>query len=225
MIAMKTKKIRSVKNKRPLVKNLNWSSVMDELYEMQEACAYVCYYGNYEDVFLEVFDYDSDEAREFQFAFSTLEADIERLIEDMWESFAREYFDDVFSSVGASSEYGGFLQYDADEGDYFGIDYYYPDMNEESVSHMLRMTKKDMYDAFRMCYKVFQAYVGVKYRYDCLKITLDIVKDKLNGTLAIVNQINEIYELCDIGNFSYTNDVTRKLDQLFSLLPDEAWII
>lgn len=221
-MSIKLDKIRHVKRKPPIVKELNMDAIINALYDMQEDCSYVSYYGNDEDAFLEVFDYNTDEVSEYKMTFSILESDIERLLDDLRTyHYLEDVFNQVFLSVGAASSYGGFAVYDEDEGDYFGFDHFYSFLTSDAAERMLRYTKKDLITNFTICFQIFEAYMGIKYRYDSLQTTLDIIKDKLSGEQLVIKQIDDIYNLDPAMESA---SVCSKMDNLVKELPSEVWI-
>ena len=73
-----------MRQRKPLVKNMNLEFIQQDLYEMQEACEDIRWYTDSEDgndSLINALDGDEDEAYEFKMAFADLCAECER----MWE--------------------------------------------------------------------------------------------------------------------------------------------
>lgn len=56
------------------------------------------------------------------------------------------------------------------------------------------MTKDEFIAAARQCFKIYQAYIGLRNRYDSLKAAIDILRDQNTGILQAVREIEELYD-------------------------------
>ena len=86
------------------------------------------------------------------------------------------------------------------------------------------MRKDDLIEAALHCFKIYHAYMGLEYRYDCLKAAMDILRDKNTGYLQMVRQIEEAYERANEVKFYEMYGSTKDFERLIKNMPQEAWI-
>lgn len=226
--AEETKKIKAknLRYKKPIAKNLNLDAITQDLRDMQEACEEIRWYTDSDDgndSLVNALSGDEDEAYEFKMAFADLCAECERMLEDLREEWVPECFDIFFVAVGA----GDLLGWDSYEGDYFGISSYESNLAEEdSKGKLKRMTKDELIDASRQCFIVYQAYMGLKNRYDSLKAAIDILRDQNTGVLQTVKEIEKLYNSVqeEQGNYAEYSKEWKEFDRYADALPQEAWI-
>lgn len=226
--AEETKKIKAknLRYKKPIAKNLNLDAITQDLRDMQEACEGIRWYTDSDDgndSLVNALSGDEDEAYEFKMAFADLCAECERMLEDLREEWVPECFDIFFVAVGA----GDLLGWDSYEGDYFGISSYESNLAEEdSKGKLKRMTKDELIDASRQCFIVYQAYMGLKNRYDSLKAAIDILRDQNTGVLQTVKEIEKLYNSVqeEQGNYAEYSKEWKEFDRYADALPQEAWI-
>lgn len=175
---IRREKAKQLRYRKPIVKDLNLQSIQEQLWDIQEECENVRWFEDSdEETLIEALDGDEDEAYEFRMMFADLCAECEAMQNDLEEIWVPECFDIFFVTVGAGNEYGGLLGYDSFEGDYFGINDGSDSWAEDEVKKKLKqMTKDELIAASRQCFKVFQSYIALRYRYDCLKATIDILR-------------------------------------------------
>lgn len=128
-----------------------------------------------------------------------------------------------FVAVGA----GDLLGWDSYEGDYFGISSYESNLAEkDSKGKLKRMTKDELIDASRQCFIVYQAYIGLRNRYDSLKAAIDILRDQNTGVLQTVKEIEKLYDAAQEkqGNYAEYSKEWEEFDRYADALPQEAWI-
>lgn len=223
-----TKKIKAqnLRYKKPIAKNLNLDAITQDLWNMQEVCEEIRWYTDSEDggdSLINALSGDEDEAYEFKMAFADLCAECERMLEDLQEEWVPECFDIFFVAVGA----GDLLGWDSYEGDYFGISSYESNLAEEdSKGKLKRMTKDELIDASRQCFIVYQAYIGLRNRYDSLKAAIDILRDQNTGVLQTVKEIEKLYDAAQEkqGNYAEYSKEWKEFDRYADALPQEAWI-
>lgn len=223
-----TKKIKAqnLRYKKPIAKNLNLDAITQDLWNMQEVCEEIRWYTDSEDggdSLINALSGDEDEAYEFKMAFADLCAECERMLEDLQEEWVPECFDIFFVAVGA----GDFLGWDSYEGDYFGISSYESNLAEkDSKGKLKRMTKDELIDASRQCFIVYQAYIGLRNRYDSLKAAIDILRDQNTGVLQTVKEIEKLYDAAQEkqGNYTEYSKEWEEFDRYADALPQEAWI-
>lgn len=226
--AEETKKIKAknLRYKKPIAKNLNLDAITQDLRDMQEACEEIRWYTDSDDgndSLVNALSGDEDEAYEFKMAFADLCAECERMLEDLREEWVPECFDIFFVAVGA----GDLLGWDSYERDYFGISSYESNLAEEdSKGKLKRMTKDELIDASRQCFIVYQAYMGLKNRYDSLKAAIDILRDQNTGVLQTVKEIEKLYNSAqeERGNYAEYSKEWKEFDRYADALPQEAWI-
>lgn len=229
----KKNKAKSLRYKKPIVKNLNLDAIKDDLWDIQDACEDVHWYTDSEegsDSLVNALDGDEDEAYEFKMAFADLCAECERMFEDLQEEWVPDCFDIFFVAAGAGDSYGGLLGFDTYESDYFGLSCDTAFAEDEAKKKLKQMTKDELIAAVRQCFKIYQAYVGLRTRYDSLKAAIDILRDQNTGHLQVVREIERLYESAaektvQFGSTyaSYTKE-WKEFDRYTNALPSEAWI-
>ena len=222
----KKKRAKELRYKKPMLKDLNYEYMCEKLYEIIEKCDEVQYFEDTDDeTLLEALDGDEDEAWEFRMMFSSLSADCERFAEDLKEYGVSEHFDDfcVFGSCG--DDFGGLVGYDSYECDYFGIE---PEMwawcSDDTRKKLERLTKIEILETARNCFKVLTAYLSVCNRYEDLRDSIDILRDKNLKYLDTIKEIDKLYYIAECDNFYEYSNSTKEFDKLIKLLPDDVWI-
>lgn len=225
-----TKRIKAeqLRYKKPIAKNLNLQSIKEELWDIQSECEDVhWYFDTDEETLINALDGDEDEALEFKMMFADLCAECERMREDLNEEWVPDCFDRFFVAIGAGESFGGLLGYDSYEQDYFGLSYTDAWAEDESKKVLKRMKKDDLIDAARQCFRIYQSFIALRYRYDCLKAAIDILKDQNTGYLQMVKQIEEVYEKAEKESCNFRYQFVKEigeLDRILNNLPQEAWI-
>lgn len=226
----KRNKARQLRYKKPIAKGLSLDSIMDALDDILEACYDVQYYldeDGGEDTLLNALDGDEDDAYEFKMMFSDLYAECEEMQEDLRNEYLPGYFDLFFAAVCKGQEMMGFDEY---EQDYYGLNIFEGMLaNEEAAKKLKTLTKDRMIEAAQCCFGVYQAYIGLQHRYDCIKAALDILRDENTGYLKMVKQIEGLYAKADeeTEGFRWThgdNPALREFDRILENMPPEAWI-
>lgn len=219
-------KAKQLRYKKPIAKNLNLDSLTQDLWDIQEACEEVHWYTDSDDgndSLINALAGDEDEAYEFKMAFSDLCAECERMIEDIQEEWVPECFDIFFVAAGADD----LLGWDSYEQDYYGISQYESGLAEnDSRDRLKRMTKDELIDASRQCFKAYQAYIGLRNRYDSLKAAIDILRDQNTGVLQAVKEIEKLYDAAQEkqGNYAEYSKEWKEFERCTDALPQEAWI-
>ena len=223
-------KARNLRYKRPIVRDLNLEAILQELWDIKDACTDVrWYFETDEDTLINAMDGDEDEAYEFKMMFSDLCTECEQMSEDLEQVWIPDCFDRFFVAAGAGESYGGLLGYDSYEHDYFGLESSYLEnvAEKESKKQLKALTKDDLIDAVRQCFRVYQSFIALRHRYDCLKASMDILRDQNTGYLQMVKQIEEVYDRADRESqgfrYIYGKEV-QELNRLVCSMPQEAWI-
>lgn len=223
-------KAKQLRYKKPIVKDLNLWTIQQELWDIQEACEDVRWYSDTdEDTLINALDGDEEEAYEFKMMFADLCAECERMGNDLEEEWIPDCFDRFFVAAGAGESFGGLLGYDSYEQDYFGLSCEETWAEDESKKVLKRMTKDELIAASRQCFRVYQSFIALRNRYDCLKASMDILRDQNTGYLQMVKRIEDMYEKADkeTEGFRWTFGRRPALDELNRILenmPQEAWI-
>lgn len=222
-------KAKQLRYKKPIVKNLNLDFIQQDLWDIQEACEEVHWFTDSddgEDTLINALNGDEDEAYEFKMEFADLCAECERMFEDLKEEWVPECFDIFFVSAGAGESYGGLLGFDEYEGDYFGIGCSDSWAEDETKKKLKQMTKDELIASTRQCFKVFQAYIGLRNRYDSLKAAIDILRDQNTGHIQTVKEIERLYKEASKqqDRFAEYSKEWKEFEKYTDALPQEAWI-
>lgn len=221
-------KASQLRYKKPIVKNLNLDSIKEELWDIQGECEDVhWYFDTDEETLINALDGDEDEAYEFKMMFADLCAECERMSEDLEEEWIPDCFDIFFVAVGAGEDFGGILGYDTYEQDYFGLSCSEVWAEDESKKVLKRMTKDELIVAARQCFRVYQSFIALRHRYDCLKAAMDILRDQNTGHLQMVKQIEDVYDKAEKASSGFRipfKKAAYELDRILENMPQEAWI-
>lgn len=221
----KKHKAKQLRYKKTIAKDLNLDKINEDLWDIQETCEEIRWYTDSEDgedSLINALDGDEDEAFEFKMAFADLCAECERMQEDLQEEWVPECFDIFFVTVGA----GDLLGWDSYEQDYFGIDCTESWAEDEAKKKLKQMTKDELIASARQCFKVYQAYIGLKNRYDSMRAAIDILRDQNTGYLQVVKEIERLYETVSEDHWTrneYSKE-SREWKRYTDALPQEAWI-
>lgn len=224
----KREKARQLRYKKPIVRNLNLENIFQELWDIQEECENVHWFFDTDDeTLINALDGDEDEAYEFKMMFADLCAECERMSWDLKEEWVPECFDRFFVAIGAGEDFGGLLGYDSYEQDYLGLSTFAAFAEDESKKALKRLTKDELIAASRQCFRIYQSFLALRHRYDCLKAAIDILRDQNTGYLQMVKQVEEVYDRADKESegFIFGNcKEVQQLDMLSNNMPQEAWI-
>lgn len=220
-------KAMNLRYKKPIAKGLNLDDIRNSLWDISGACGDVQYYIDGDDeTLLNALGGDEDDAYEFKMMFSTLSAECEQMQYDLENEYIPEYFDLFFAAVNKGGEMLGFDTY---EGDYYGLGSFESAYaNEEAAKKIKALTKDKMIETMQCCFRVYQAYIGLTYRYDCIKSAMDILRSENTSYLKTIKQIEELYEKSDEETegfrYCWKGNTLKKLDRLLDNVPQEAWI-
>lgn len=97
---------------------------------------------------------------------------------------------------------------------------------DEARKKLKRLSKDELITAARQCFKVYQAYIGLRNRYDSLKAAIDILRDQNTGFLQIIKEIEKLYEQAaeHQGLYAEYSKEWKEFERYTDALPPEAWI-
>lgn len=219
----KRNKAKQLRYKKPISKSLNLERLTQDLWDIQEACEEIRWYTDSDDgndSLINALAGDEDEAYEFKMAFADLCAECERMMEDIHEEWVPELFDIFFVAAGADD----LLGWDSYEKDYFGLGCEDSFAEDEAKKKLKQMKKDDMIVAIRQCFKIYQAYIGLRNRYDSLKAAIDILRDQNTGVLQTIKEIEKLYNTAQEKQWNKYSEEWKEFDRYTDALPQEAWI-
>ncbi len=211
---------RDLRYKRAALATTSFEDIRYELEDIQEACSEIQWMAEDEELLLSALEGNEDDVWEFKLSFSGLASsasDLWRAINDCCgdlDRFGLEYDDCLVCLLGNRYKLIGF---DTEEEDYYSLAYWDRDAAlSESGKRLMRLTKKDLLSTVGQCLGVFVAFLDLRYRYDYLKATFDVIRDSKSSILKTVRQIEKLYE--DIQNESRWSDAGRDLAEQWNTL-------
>lgn len=223
----KRQKARQLRYKKPIVKNLNLDSIKEELFDIQGQCEDVhWYFDTDDDTLINALDGNEDEVYEFKTMFADLCEECEQMQYDLEAEWVPELLISFLWRQGLG----------ATMGDIWGMIHmsriilvYHVPMHLRRMKQKIlkQLTKDNLIAAARQCFKVYQAFIGLRHRYDCLKAAMDILRDQNTGYLQLVKKIEELYYKADEDTMGFRypyGKVVAELDRFLNNLPQEAWI-
>lgn len=223
----KRQKAKQLRFKKPISKSLNIDAIKQDLWDIEEACEDVHWFTDSDDgsdTLVNALSGDEDEAYEFKISFADLCAECNRMREDLEEEWIPDCFDIFF--VATSSDHDEMLGWDSYEEDYMGIGYSDHYLREDAGKKLKSMTKDNLIEASMQCMKVYQAYIGLRNRYDSLKAAIDILKDQNTGHIQVVREIERMYKKASEDHYTRYDwsKESKEWQQYTDALPQEAWI-
>lgn len=216
-------KARALRYKKAVLAALSYDSMTDEMYQISEECENISYFMSDDETLLNALDGDEDDECEFKMMFCELSAKCDNLMEAIRDADLQEYFDDFLVAI-VGNKYNA-LGYDSYEEDYFHLTSYEGGLAQtESGKRIMRLTKPEMLSIAGQCFGTALAFLDVRYSYDYLKATFDILKDENTSILQIVKDIEAAYEEASKEDFYEYSDETRRFENLVSQLPERIWI-
>lgn len=225
----KAERSRNLRYKRSILEDLNIEAIRDFLWEVQEECDNIAYSWDDENI-LDALDGDEEDAYEFKMMFSDLSADCDQLVERFGDEYITEHFDDFFTGLA----FGGNLPFntfgwDSYETDYFRLTRFESELAaSESGKRLKRLTKDELISTAGQCLGIALSYLNLRYKYDYLKATFDVLKGEHGAILKTVKDIETLYEKVfddyDGRLLSSWSDEVRAFDQLLNHLPERLWV-
>jgi hypothetical protein len=220
----KADRSKNLRYKRPALASLGYDMILDELYEIQSACADVQYFiESDDDTLLNALDGNDEDEYEFRMAFSDLIAKADDLETAIRDSVIREVFDDCTVAL-IGNRYRA-VGYDDVEEDYFSLTSYEQELaHTVSGQRLMRMTKQEMISVVGQCLGVTIAFLDLRQSYDYLKATFDILRDENTSILQTIKAIEDAYIEAEKVNFACYHDESKRFDLILSYLPDRIWL-
>jgi hypothetical protein len=215
---------RNLRYKRPALDSMGYETIINELYEINDACGEIQWFVDGDkETLLNALDGDDEAEYEFRMAFSSLQGKAETLQYAISDWDIRETFDHC--TVALIGNRYTTIGYDSVEEDYFSLTSYDQELaHTESGKKLMRMTKQEMISTIGQCMGITLAFIDLRQSYDYLKATFDILRDENTSVLKIIKEIDDAYKQADNDGFSSYRDSTRRLDMLLNNLPDRAWL-
>ena len=218
----KYEKARNLRYKRGALASIGFETIIDELYEIEEACGEIHWFFEEDgDNLIAAMDGDEDEVYEFKMAFADLEAKCEQLRSIMDEEYGiNEYYDDcTLALIGDRYEVVGF---DSVEEDYYSLCRYEADLaTTEAGKRIMRLTKSEMLSRIGQCMGLALAFLDLRQSYDYLKATMDILRDKNTSVLNVIKEINKLYEN---SQDYFEKSANQEFQKLLDCLPEYIWL-
>lgn len=227
MTDTKAKRSEALRYKRPALSSLGYDALMEELWEIREACDAIHWFiGQGDETLLNALEGDEDAVWEFRMAFSDLEAKADALEEAVqdWDGgdFQRDYDDCTVALIG--NRYN-LIGYDTLEEDYLSMSGYQRELAyTEAGKRLSRRTKADMLSVIGQCVGILVAFLDLRQQYDYLRATFDILRDENTSLLNQVKEIDAAYEAASAAGFQPHRSAVRQFDRLLAALPDRAWV-
>ena len=229
----KLERCENLRYRKPALASMGYYDIVNGLEEIQEMCSDVHWWIDSEQDFLIDALGNEDDAFNFRFAFSDLEADAERLqtalhdfgwnLEYDYENDVERAFDDM--TVALIGNRYRLVGYDGYEMDYYGLTGYRSQLaGTEAGKRVMRMTKKEMLSTIGQSMAILLAYMDLQYKFDRLKATMDILQDKNSALLDTIRDIEKAYDNWQKDSLSIgATESEKRFDSLLETLPAEIW--
>lgn len=220
-------KAKQLRYKKAVLAGFNLEAIQTELYDISEECDEIRWIANGDEgALIDALDGDEDEAFEFRMAFSELSAECEHLYNILRDEYICDCFDDFLAGVSDGSGMR-LIGYDSYDEDYYGLTSYEGRLGcQEAQKRLERLTKKELITAGNQTFRLLICFLNVRYKYDYLKASFDILKGKNTAFLDVIRQIEKAYDdvsKCDDW-YVYADKMNKEFDNLVSSLPDWVWI-
>ncbi len=216
-------KAKNLRYKKAIALNMNLDGIKQWVWDTFDSLDDVTYVAQNDEMFVEAFDGDEEEAFEFRMAFNSLAYDLDRFRGDLNEEWIPDCFDDFFCSCAGKGEQ--LLGYDAVEQDYFGLrSYEASEGQKESQKRLERLTKKDLIEAAQKCFQVAVAFLGLRSRFEDLRAAVDIIRAQNDGLMHGIKAIEELYDQYSKADYVGKFAIGDKIDAIADQMPDEVWV-
>lgn len=220
----KAEQARNLRFKKAIAEGFNLDGIRDELYEIGSRCSEIRWIAEGdEDTLIAALDGNEEDAYEFRMMFSDLDCECEQISNLLDDEYVTEYFDEFFCRVAGGCV--NVLGYDSYEEDYFLLTSYEAGLaRDESEKRLMRLTKQELLNAAAQCFGIASAFLNVRYKFDYLKATFDIIRDENTSYLETIKGIEKAYEKAAEQDFRVYSKETWEFDRLVAELPPRAWL-
>lgn len=222
-------KAKQKRYKKPMHKEMNLDSIQYKLYDIISECQDVsCFFEGGDDELLEEMIGGEDEVREFKFMFAQLVSECEQMQDELENEWVPEMFDIFFASCSDRSQ--SLIGFDSYEGDYMSIA---PGMEtewaiQEAQKKLSRYTKSQIIEASCQCFRISLAYLALRNRYEDLKTSMDIIRERNKAELEVIKGINTMYQKANdtTNGFKFYSEERTTFERFISNIDpySQMWI-
>lgn len=198
MQSQRSQRVQSLGYKRSALASLAFDLIWQELNDIQEECCNIQWMAEDEELLLSALEGNEDDLWEFKMTFSDLSASVDSLLQAVQdncrdlEHMGLEFDDCMVSMLGNRYK---MLYFDDVEEDYYALSAWDKDKAiTDSDKRLMKLTKADLLATIGQCMGIALAYLDIRYRYDYLKATFDVLEDSKAGVLQAVRQIEQLYD-------------------------------
>lgn len=220
----KQDRAKQLRYKKSVAEGFNIEGIRSDLYEIQEACDNIryCFEGD-EAALIDALDGDEDEAYELRMLFSDLAAEADTLDSIIHSGDYVECFDDFFAAVAHGSIQ--IIGFDSYEEDYYKMTSFEQQWgSEEAKNRIMRMKKQEIIAAARQCFGIAAAILNIRYKYDYLSASFDILKSENASYLQVIKNIEDAYNNADKDKWGLYEESVKVFERLVDALPARAWL-
>lgn len=218
----RAEKARNTRHRRAALAIMQRDTLEDELYAIQSECNDLEWAVEDDETLIDVFDGDADEIYEFRMMFSDLSAKCQRLYDRLSDECVNEHFDDYF--VGALGSAYSMVGYDSVEEDYYHLTRYEAELaHGASGKRLMGITKERIIAVGGQCVGVMMCFLDIRHSYDCLKATLDLLRDDRAELLKNVRTFEDAYQKTQATDWR-DREAVWEFDDLLSRLPSRVWV-
>ena len=218
---------RNLRYKRPALSDLSYYEIVEKLDEISEACSEIHWAFEDDETLINALDGNDEEAWEFKMLFGSLEAEAYQLSEAMtdgyeylWDDPEKHWNDLSVALIGNRFELVGFDDY---QEDYFTLSSYEQELaTSEAGKRVCRLTKAEMLSQIGQVLGLILAFHNVEMKYDALKATIDILRDRNTSIIKQIKAIEAAYTKAQ-GEPEWSRN-WKVFDRMTSELPEQLWI-
>ena len=224
MAQTRAERSRQLRYKKGIAAGFNLAAITEDLNEIGTECDDIRYIAEGdESALIDALDGNDEEAYEFRMMFSDLSSECEELGRLLSEEYVTEHFDDFFCRVAGGCT--SVLGYDAYEDDYYTLTSFESQLSQsESGGRLMKLTKHQILQSAEQCFGIAAAYLNVRYKYDYLKATFDILRDENTSFLAMIKDIESAYEQAESDKFGEYDKSNKAFEKLIAALPPRTWL-
>lgn len=229
---LKAKQARNLMFKKSMLQEFSYYEIQERIENMIESCSDIKWAYDDEESLVSAFDDNEDAAEEFNFMFSDLCYDLEKLRDnwaelESWEEHAEDKFNDF--SVAMVGQYFGLYGFDAYRGDYFRFDL--PEFEghlavDEARKRISRKTKTEIIDECGRIAALILIYADCCQRFSYLKSVVDIFQEENLESIKLVRSINEMYTALFENSDKKIDEYSKALkdfEKALDELPPQIW--